>query len=193
MKNKILYLSLSLLALFIIIIVIFVIYIVNDNKKNILDICYIKNNNKKILPKKIFTYWHEEDITNKLVKSNFEYLKKTLPKYGYEFIIYNEISIKDELSEEEYKFINEYKQKFADLVRLVLLKKYGGIWMDSTVLIINPLFLDNIINSYNNKEFDVFLFEFRKLSYDDKIYNKYFENSFIVAHLNSPFIENLYN
>ncbi len=142
------------------------------------------------LPKNIFIYWHEQVITNKLVKSNIEYLNKILSN-DYTIKLYNEESIKLELDDEELKYMSYSKQHFADYVRLFLLKKYGGFWLDSSILIMNKSFLDDICNSYKKYKFDVFLFEYSNRNSSDKIEDKYLENWFIVAPKNSIFIADM--
>lgn len=46
---------------------------------------------------------------------------------------------------------NRLKAHQSDLLRLMLLEKYGGIWIDSSVYLMSPLddFIDNILNKTN--------------------------------------------
>ncbi len=142
------------------------------------------------LYKNIFIYWHEKEITNQLVKRNIEYLREKLPS-DYTLHIYNEENIKKELSKKEMKHLNESKQHFADYVRLLLLNKYGGYWLDSTILLPNINILNKIYEEYENNHFDVFLFEYSEKNNGNEIYGKYLENWFIVAPKNSIFIKDM--
>lgn len=146
-----------------------------------------------ILPKKVFMYWHEENITNEFVRKNIEYLTKILSKRGYTLHLYNEKSILDEIGKEDaMKYQqNQSKQHFADYVRFFLLHKYGGFWFDSSIVIYNVDFLDKIEEEYRKYKFDVFLFEYQKRRVGDRYDGIYLENWFIAAPEHSIFIRDM--
>ena len=183
------------IVFFIIIILIlyYLYHIITRNNK--IDIKYIYNDidsPKNILPKIIFMYWHEKEITNELVKTNIDFIKTILPK-DFNLIVYNDETIKNELSSEEYEIKNKSViQHFSDIIRIKLLKKYGGTWMDSSILIKDFSFLETIYTKYNDKPFDVFMYISNVFNGGNKISEQHFENYFIVAPQNSIFINDLH-
>ena len=78
-----------------------------------------------------------------IVKKSIESLKRNLPE-EVELIILDENNLYDYIEFPSY-IIEKYKKgiitktHFSDLVRIKLLKEYGGIWMDSTVYISMPI------------------------------------------------------
>ncbi len=151
-------------------------------------------NNRKI-PKKIFTYWNEVEITNPFVKKNIEYIKSILPS-DFEFIVYNENSIQDELGE-DMKYNNHDMStptNFSDFIRYYLIYKYGGIWIDSTYFILD--FEKAILNKYKDYEnipFNAGYYEFTDKSIGTNINEKYYESWFMMAPQNDPYIRDVLN
>jgi hypothetical protein len=179
----------------IIILILFTIYyIITKNTK--INIKYVYNNietPKNNLPKIIFMYWHEKDITNELVKYNIESIRNRLPK-DFKLIVYNDDTIKTELTQEEYEIKNKSViQHYSDIIRIKLLKKYGGTWMDSSIMVKDFTFLETIYNTYDKRPFDVFMYISAVFNGGNKISEQHFENYFIVAPLNSIFINDLFN
>jgi hypothetical protein len=144
----------------------------------------------KILPKKIFMYWNEVNITNRFVKRNVDNLKKIIGNH-YTLFIFNEENIREEIGD----LINIKEkishQHFADFVRLFLLRKYGGMWIDASLVIFDKKFVDDIYEIFDNNRFDVFLYEYK--GYQDELEKKYLENRLIVAPENSIFIMDMYD
>ena len=133
----------------------------------------ILNNTDKI----IWSYWHSEDIPlpvhiayHTWHKNNIDYIichvsnknlfhyinKKDLPNY----------------------FNNKIIQHRADIIRLILLEKYGGIWLDSTIYLTKPL-----NEKWDPKNYDVGGYVLTKNI------NLYFENWFISAPKGSKLIK----
>lgn len=169
----------------------------------IILLIYLSNNyegfepeqNRKILPKNIFAYWHESNIKNKFIKRNYEILKKQFSNSQYNFIMYNKNTIDKEIGN-DYEFKGEIiHQHYADFVRLYLLKKYGGIWLDASIIIIDLEFINKIYEIFKTYPFDIFLFEYTP--YTEKspedMENKYLENWFLIAPKNSLFINDMYD
>jgi hypothetical protein len=140
--------------------------------------------NKYILPKNIFTYWHSDDI-DPIVKINIDNWKRKLPDWTIHVITMSNI---DEYVNKSYytKFNNIIPQHFADHIRLYLLEKYGGVWMDGSILIVKPEVLNNIYNECIESKRDVVLFEYSKRSVNK---HPYLENWFIMAPQNSKLIK----
>lgn len=97
-----------------------------DNKENIYD-----------LPKIIWSYWNTDTLPEQ-IKLIYENNKKKLNNYEYKLVTNSnkkeylgDDDIKNDLSPEHY----------SDWLRLYLLKKYGGVWMDISI-IVNTTFDD---------------------------------------------------
>ena len=107
----------------------------------------ILNNNSYILPRnqeynlpiikkmRIFTYWHEETYPPLVSKCLISW-KKHMP--DWEIIIYNANTIPTDLDLPE-NWRDLAHSFFADILRLSLLIKHGGIWFDATLFLNKPL------------------------------------------------------
>lgn len=85
----------------------------------------------------IWQYWHQgEDKAPGLVKRCLESVKKF--EGDKKIVVLSFDTIKDyiELPSHYYDLVNSGKMKialFSDIVRLYLLNKYGGMWIDATI------------------------------------------------------------
>jgi len=88
------------------------------------------------IPNIIWTFWDKEELPgfiNQCVKS----WKKHNPNYQVNVI--NKQNLYDYLDKDEADYILNWKhidnvQKLADIIRLRLLVKYGGIWLDASIV-----------------------------------------------------------
>ena len=122
---------------------------------------FLKNlpiyNHSYITNKTIFWCWFQglNNIT-KLGLSGLNSIKKNLKDYN--LIIINDTNINDYVNIPEY-IMDKYKKgiftstHFSDILRLELLNKYGGTWIDASVLITKyePKFYDNILFFFGSK------------------------------------------
>ena len=158
------------------------------DKKSIKENFYHYDDNY-ILPKKIYAYWDNLD-ENKLIQKFVENWRKKIPD-SWEIIILDKKSINNYVSREFIKKYNSLEAfRFADFLRLDLLKNNGGVWMDISTLIIKGDFLDTYRNEMIDKRYDVCLYEFTSKTIDKS--NPALENWFIMAPKNSRFINDLY-
>ena len=114
-------------------------------------------NHSYITNKTIFWCWFKglNNIT-KLGLSSLNSIKKNLKDYN--LIIINDSNIKDYVNIPKY-IMDKYKTgkmtptHFSDILRLELLNKYGGTWIDASVLITKyePRFYDNILFFFGSK------------------------------------------
>jgi len=88
-------------------------------------------------------WWQGVDAAPDIVRVCWDSQKKNLP-LGTEHIIITENNYKDYITLPEY-VIAKVKSKdislatLSDIIRAILLYKYGGFWMDATLLVLNPL------------------------------------------------------
>jgi hypothetical protein len=99
----------------------------------ILFIIFVSSQSNKKIPKIIWTFWDGSEKPL-LVKKCMETWKKWAPDY--------EIHV---LDKESTKHIQKFKrssdsiQRYTDFVRLDVLSKYGGIWMDASIYLTRSL------------------------------------------------------
>lgn len=89
-------------------------------------------------------WWQKKDIPI-LVQSNIKMMKKNL---RYEVILLNEENMSEylDIPDKIYEGLEEGNVTFAsfsDYIRTAILYKFGGLWLDSTILVLNE---DNFIN-----------------------------------------------
>jgi|688.fasta_scaffold98705_2 hypothetical protein len=201
-NNK--YKILSVGLLIIIILIIYIYYEYNEyynkyNKYNELITYYNDETNIRMniyktpdnyeLPKVIYCFWHnyEEDNYIKMFVNNWE---KKLSK-EWKIIIVHKNNIKEYTGDDLNKFSDLDNTKFSDYLRLYLLKEYGGVWIDISIMIINGYFLDSYHEEMINTKSDALLYE-----YKDKTINQdypFLENWFIMAPKKSKLICELYD
>lgn len=95
--------------------------------------------NEKIEKKRIFSLWLQGyDKAPKIVQKTLKSQQNYAQKFGYDHILldnsnlYNYISLPNQI----IKKFEEGKIdpiKYSDIIRTVLLSKYGGIWLDATI------------------------------------------------------------
>lgn len=143
------------------------------------------NLNPYNIPKNIFTFWHTSKL-DPLIEYHIEIWKKKLPDWTIHVLTMDNIN--DYVDNKYYmQFDNLIAQHFADHIRLYLLEKYGGLWMDGSILIKNPSFIYDLYNDMYNRKTELGVFEYKVKTVNDKY--PYLENWFIMAPLNSRIIK----
>ena len=100
-------------------------------------------NQKKI----IFTFWEPRKKIPGYLKLCIKTWKKFLPEY--EIVILDFNNVEDYLGKTLFSLIKCKELSLpiqADAIRVALLKKYGGIWMDVDTIITNGKFLEELKN-----------------------------------------------
>lgn len=99
------------------------------------------------IPNTIWAFWDGEQT--ELVKKCINSWKFYNPTY--KIIILNKQTYKNYITEDidNFKFSKDTIQRFSDYVRLCVLEKYGGIWMDASIICHKPL---KWINAIQNKK-----------------------------------------
>jgi hypothetical protein len=140
-----------------------------------------------VLPKTIYAYWDKPG--NEIINAHIETWKRNIPKdWTISFITQDNIS--DYVSKE---FLDKYKDldptRFSDFLRVELLAKNGGVWMDAGIILINGEFLDKYHNEMIMNHYDVTLYTLKARTESAP----YLENWFMMAPKNSPYIVDLYD
>lgn len=130
------------------------------------------------IPRIIWMYWDSEDVPA-LVSACVENIRTMCPGYRVEFL--------SKRTAEAYVTVPTLsdalpKALYADVVRLMLLEQYGGVWIDATVILQDNL--DWILSRLNGQ--DAFLFYSDECTIDPE--RPISENWFIAAPKGSAFI-----
>lgn len=101
-----------------------------------------------MIPKTIFLYWNT-GINNApyVVKTCVESIKYY--SNSYDLIVINDSNIAKYVELPEFTFQKNFPiQLKADILRTLLLHKYGGVWTDATLMLNKPLsdWLDNLLD-----------------------------------------------
>ena len=101
-------------------------------------------------PRIIWQYWHQGvENAPDLIKACFESVKKYSSGYEQRILTYDTIKDYVEIPKKYYKLLEEKKIPlaiFSDILRLNLLEKYGGLWVDATMYFTDYL-SEDIYNS----------------------------------------------
>ena len=126
------------------------------------------------IPKIIWAYWDSDEIPE-IVKLSIQSWKKTSPQYKINFM--NQKNIESLISLPAYwKTLPAYRQ--SDIIRLRLLEKYGGVWIDASTILLEDL--DKFISKDNLTLF---------ITPSSSLENPVFENWFISAPPNNLVIK----
>jgi len=138
------------------------------------------------LPRTIWSYWHDPNIPSSLRKILSE---RQAVLSTWEHRVLNEVTVYDYIAREEFphKYNDLGHQHKADWIRLYLLKRYGGCWMDASILVNSPKDLEALYSESiaTKAEFTGFYFSTQLLNGQNE---SYIENWFMLAPLHSPLI-----
>jgi hypothetical protein len=131
------------------------------------------------IPKILWTFWDKDEIPE-FIQKCIDTWKKYNPDYKVNVLTTS--TLKDYVGEEEanniinWKF-NDSPQRLSDLVRLSVISKFGGIWLDASVVCFNSF---DWVNGENS---DAIVFSIKELSTDPTI-----ESWFIAAVPGNPYV-----
>jgi hypothetical protein len=132
------------------------------------------------LPKVVWVYW-DKNVPNSVLQI-LENNKKQLPDWDFVFF--------DEKTVQSYLDMTNVSQNYsklspahkADYIRLMLLNKYGGLWLDSSIIINDGREISKMYKATNASYAQLCAFTLGEPE------EKYIENWFIMAPQNSPII-----
>lgn len=133
------------------------------------------------IPRQVWMYWESETLpaevqifVDKIVREN----------PGYQVTVINNLNIKSWLPDLEFVHQDMRPSHKSDVIRLELLHRYGGIWMDATIILNRTLDELLAVNAADN--YDLIAF-YRDGSTLDKAY-PVIESWFLAAPKNNAFI-----
>tara|TARA_B100000902_G_C27317765_1_gene922423 strand:- start:1965 stop:3779 length:1815 start_codon:yes stop_codon:yes gene_type:complete len=125
---------------------------IKNKFKKCIENYYIPFENFKnyILNKNIYNYWDTGvDGMKPLIKNIYYNNLKFSKKFGYNLILLTKENISDYINVPK-NFYNLASNFQSDICRYYVLNKYGGIWLDSDVIIYNNM--DLLVNKLGNKD-----------------------------------------
>jgi hypothetical protein len=149
---------------------------IKDTYKN------IEQKNISTVPKIIWMIWDSENYPLLLTK-NIELLKKHNPDHDVIVVHLNNVEKYIDKNTIHKSYDKQIIQHKSDIIRILLLLKYGGTYVDATFLINKPL---NELFPYENVEFAGFHSHFMN---NYKHNSPVIENWFMRASPNSKFIK----
>lgn len=142
---------------------------------------FILSNKAVYIPKIVWSYWDKQPPPS--VVAIVENNRNVLTDWEFNFL--DEISVKKFISESEFPL--EYNalssQHKADYIRLVLLKKYGGLWLDASIQVYQPEMINRMHLEAIQKRAKLVGFSL----YEPQ--EEYIENWFIMAPKSSSIIQ----
>ena len=109
-------------------------YIYNNNNEIIID---TTNSNILKIPKIIWTYWDNSNIP-KLISFCIDSWKKYNPDYTINVLSSDNLHLYTDINIKNIKW-NDSSARQSDIIRLIILEKYGGIWIDASTILTKPL------------------------------------------------------
>lgn len=145
---------------------------------------------KYILPNIIWSYWHDRNIP-KDVKRIIDHRRRIMD--SYEHIVLHEDTVWDYIDDAPPPNFDSLGHAHkADWIRLVLLKKYGGCWMDASIIVNSKEAIDTLFNNARKKRVDLSAFYLDTRTFRKQPHT-YIENWFIIAPKQSPLIQKWLN
>lgn len=135
------------------------------------------------IPKTIYTYWHDLDNIPPIVSRCIDTWKKHNPRH--KIVILNMEKVK-ELCDVDLSTLNiptEFQARYADFARLFVIAKYGGIWLDSTIICTTSL--EWVHDIYRQRKPEIIGYKSPQTTSSDV---PVIENWFFAAPPNSPFV-----
>lgn len=157
----------------------------NDVKNENIIIQYQPKHNPEI-PKVIWMFWNEISIP-KEINYFIDKIKRDNPDYQVNVINFDTLpNYIDDLTFDQHVEIPIANK--SDLIRLALLYKYGGIWLDATVILFKPL--EWFLTISNIKNYDLIAFYREKSS--NNLTRPIIENWFLATPPENEFINKWY-
>ena len=140
------------------------------------------------IPKTIWVYWDNYSNLPNSIDNIIKYNKKTIKTW--KIIYLSDKNINEYIPQYEFpKNINNvFVQAKSDWIRLYLLNKYGGLWLDPSIIVNNEEKLNELVKESFVNNSDLTSYYLNSRIVNDLNYT-HIENSFLMAPVNSYFVE----
>lgn len=153
----------------------------NEKNQNIINLNKQKKNYNDI-PKIVWMFWNNENIPLE-IQTFINKIKNENPDYDVRILNFSNLNnyVNDLIF---YDGIDIPIANKTDLIRLALLYKFGGVWLDITTILFQPI--DDFLNIKNINNYDLIAFYYEKTTTD---FNRpMIESWFLAAPPQSQFI-----
>jgi hypothetical protein len=133
------------------------------------------------IPRQIWMYWESENLPTE-VQIFVDKIARENP--GYLVTVINNLNIQHYLPDVQFVHQDMRPSHKSDVIRLELLHRYGGIWMDATIILNRTM--DELLAVNSDHRYDLIAF-YRDSSTLDKAY-PVIESWFLAAPKNNAFI-----
>ena len=143
------------------------------------------------IPKLIWTYWHDENDIPPIVDKCIETWRRHNP--DYRITILNDRMVSELCGGFQISDLNlppKFHQRHSDFARILIVKTYGGVWMDSSIICTQSL--QWIQDAYAKKAYDL-LGYFAPSNLTTSKEFPILENWFFAAPMGSLFIQDWWN
>ena len=176
----------------IIILILFLLYLIYKIRKSLEEGKITENFDQDYeLPKVIYGFWDDID-SNPVIQAHIRNWRKKISK-DWEIIILNKDNVYKYVDSD---FIEKYgtgtldPTRFADFLRVDLLMKRGGVWMDATIFITDGSFLDTMYQEMIKNKYDACFYEYKEMTLLPE--QPHIDNWFMMAPKRSKIITDLY-
>ena len=132
-----------------------------------------------MIPKIIWTYWDKPEIPNYIQDCINTWKRHCKNNWSINILNYKTIKLfLDENIDYPVQIWNSKPQHQSDMFGVALINKYGGIWMDANIIMINSInfIIEKEWFGYYSNSAEAFLFASYKNSYTiNKIHKLFFE------------------
>ena len=143
------------------------------------------------LPKVIYAFWDDYD-DNKIIQSHIKSWERKISP-DWKIIMLNKNNVYKYV---DASFITKYGSgtldptRFADFLRVDLLKNRGGCWMDASIFLTDCKFLYDMHKEMINNKYDACFYEYKENTLQPS--QPHIDNWFMMAPKNSKIITDLY-
>ncbi len=141
-------------------------------------------------PRRVYTYWHRAD--DPVAQVFLEFHRRSVEQHapGWDLVFLHGDNVHEYVPQRIIDMFRDCAHdptRFSDALRMAVLWKHGGVWMDMTVLVLRP---ETVLEAFRRRTLetraDALVFEFAELTEDRR--HPYLENWFLMAPRGSPFV-----
>ena len=143
---------------------------------------------KDAIPKRIWTYW-QGDVP-KSIQKNIDTWKRLNPTWTIHLLNNNNLQTYLHPNDLPSTFYNDIEtpQYSSDIVRVIMLYTYGGVWLDASIVLLKPL--DWVLHEYTTKDIDYLGYYMPNFTTNTNF--KIIESWFISSKPNTMFLKLVY-
>ena len=157
--------------------------LININDDELKEFSFGKKNTSKI-PNIIWTFW--EGDNHIVVDMCIESWKYYNPEYDIRILNKSNYSKYTDIDIDKIHHSNDFTARFSDYVRCLVLSKYGGFWIDASIICHHPFSWVHGIQSKTNVEYVGYYID--KTPTHEKTQSPVIENWFFACIPNSTFV-----